>query len=132
MAAMRASALALAIGLAALPTAGAQRCLAAPAAAAEGGETPAPKRAALRGPQSPGPTPARSAAATAKPPIAPIAAAASPIASPIPPDDGACRLACAQAYYFCLASDATGSCGSTWVRCQSDCAAPAPASSAGG
>lgn len=131
---MRASAVlaALALGFAVLIGAGGGRCLAASAATAEG-DAPAPKRAALRGPVSPGPAPAKTAAKTAKPVLAPLAAAANPISSPIPPDAGACRLSCAQAYYFCLASDETGACGSTWVRCQSDCgvAGPAPAGAGG-
>lgn len=117
--------LAIAAGLAgALLCAG--PCLADPATA--GGDAPAPKHALLRGPL-PASAPAAKAPAKPKPAVAPTLAAASAAQSSLPADDGGqCRLACAQAYYFCLSSDETGGCGSTWVRCRTDCgAAPSPA-----
>lgn len=49
---------------------------------------------------------------------------APPKASPIPPDDGACRLACGQGYYFCLAGDEPDSCSGPWTACLAACSRP--------
>lgn len=119
--------LAIAAGLAALTCAG--PCLAD--AASANGDAPAPKHAALRGPVAA--APAAKTPAKPRPAPAPALAAAGADRSPIPPDDGGqCRLACSQAYYFCLSSDDSGGCGSTWVRCRSDCAAGAASPPSGG
>jgi hypothetical protein len=121
----RALLLAIAAGLAgALLCAG--PCLAD--AASANGDAPAPKHAALRGPVSAAPakTPAKP-----KPVVAP-ALAANPGQSPLPSDDGGqCRLDCAQAYYFCLSSDDSSSCGATWARCRTDCGSTLPAPDGG-
>jgi len=34
---------------------------------------------------------------------------------------GQCRLACAQTYYFCLASEAPDDCPSAWTQCRVGC-----------
>lgn len=40
---------------------------------------------------------------------------------PPPPDPQACRLACAQTYYFCLAESASDECPQAWGQCRLGC-----------
>ncbi|HEX5378494.1 MAG TPA: hypothetical protein VFW47_07955 [Phenylobacterium sp.] len=48
-----------------------------------------------------------------------------PIASaPVGGAPQQCRLACAQAYYFCLAGDFPDQCSGSWGQCRSGCDAP--------
>lgn len=72
------------------------------------------------------------AAATADAPQAAEAAAPSslglrPLAgpvvmsTPIPPDAQACRMSCAQTYYFCLAGDGSDECAQAWGQCRLGC-----------
>jgi hypothetical protein len=55
---------------------------------------------------------------------APQPALESRIAPP-PADPAACRMTCAQANYFCAASDPGGDmCGQTWGQCVNNCNSP--------
>jgi len=71
------------------------------------------------------PQPAKPApAADTAPKPAPQPAALSRIAPP-PADPAACRMTCAQANYFCAASNPGGdACGETWGRCVNNCNSP--------
>jgi hypothetical protein len=102
--------------------------LAAPLAAGAG----SPARAAappedgqpVKKPQvAPPPSPSGAAAVKrAKAPTARLPVVfAPPKASPIPVDEGDCRLACGQAYYFCLSADEPDSCGGPWTACLTAC-----------
>ena len=81
--------------------------------------------AGLRGAQSPSDLAA--AAAPSLPPLPPPIQSKAPLAffaanaQPAAPDVGACRQACAHAYYFCLAGGAEPSCPEQWTSCRSDC-----------
>jgi hypothetical protein len=54
----------------------------------------------------------------------PTAASAPPSGAP-----QACRLTCAQTYYFCAAGEDAESCPSRWALCRSGCDAPSPVQS---
>lgn len=56
---------------------------------------------------------------------APLPAPLTPIAPPVQ-NGGQCRLACAQAYYFCQSTDSPDECPSTWGQCRAACDAPNP------
>ncbi len=43
------------------------------------------------------------------------------MSSPIPPDAQACRMSCAQTYYFCLAGDGSDECAQAWGQCRLGC-----------
>lgn len=43
------------------------------------------------------------------------------MSSPIPEDAQACRMSCAQTYYFCLAGDGTDECAQAWGQCRLSC-----------
>lgn len=43
------------------------------------------------------------------------------LSRPTPPDAQACRMACAQSYYFCLAGDGTDECPQAWGQCRLGC-----------
>ena len=43
------------------------------------------------------------------------------MASPMPPDPQACRMSCAQTYYFCLAGDGSDECAQAWGQCRLGC-----------
>ena len=79
-----------------------------------------PRQAGLRGPVSTdgtaGPAPTAVAAAAK-----PRKAAATPLASPAPADDGQCRRTCAHSYYRCLAGDYAEQCPQAWTLCHADC-----------
>lgn len=49
------------------------------------------------------------------------AAGSAVMSSPPPPDAQACRMDCAQAYYFCLAGDGTDECAQAWGQCRLGC-----------
>ena len=54
-------------------------------------------------------------------------AAPSPPAPPpvsVAGDSSDCRMACAQTYYFCRASDEEQNCSPAWSRCVATCASP--------
>jgi hypothetical protein len=102
--------LALALALSSLGEAGAA------VRPVEGGKAaPAAKRAPLRGPERPASPPAGKSA--------PLRVAAAYVPTPAAPavDPSACRLACAQTYYFCLAGSAADACPSDWTRCLAGC-----------
>lgn len=93
--------------------------LAAPAVARQsrvpfGG--PTPDQAALKGTVSAGAaaTPTDEIPPPLPPPVQPTGLAASPAGG------GQCRLACARAYYFCLAGE-DDRCPQSWSRCVSGC-----------
>ncbi|MFZ5668134.1 MAG: hypothetical protein ACOY4K_01435 [Pseudomonadota bacterium] len=91
--------------------------VAAPSAAQEMGRigSVSPPAAALRGPMEAAPKPPADLA---------VPAPALP-AAPIRVADGSrqCRLACARAYYFCLADEAD-ICAPNWSRCTARCGTP--------
>jgi hypothetical protein len=62
-------------------------------------------------------------------PVEPAPPSTSPAAFPTTPVvgdlGGRCRLACAQAYYFCLASDTPDDCPGAWGQCRAACATAA-------
>ena len=68
--------------------------------------TPPPKAAAAPAPEAPTPPP--------------LAATASPAA----PDGGACRMDCAQTYYFCRAGENPDGCSPNWSQCVAGCNSP--------
>ncbi|MDP1617184.1 hypothetical protein [Phenylobacterium sp.] len=43
------------------------------------------------------------------------------MSSPPPPDAQACRMSCAQTYYFCLADNASDECPQAWGQCRLGC-----------
>jgi hypothetical protein len=43
------------------------------------------------------------------------------MSSPAPPDAQACRMSCAQTYYFCLAGDGSDECAQAWGQCRLGC-----------
>ena len=43
------------------------------------------------------------------------------MSSPAPPDARACRMSCAQTYYFCLAGDGSDECAQAWGQCRLGC-----------
>ncbi|MDO8900712.1 MAG: hypothetical protein Q7V15_05085 [Phenylobacterium sp.] len=43
------------------------------------------------------------------------------MSTPPPPDAPACRMSCAQTYYFCLAGDASDECAQAWGQCRLGC-----------
>ena len=43
------------------------------------------------------------------------------MSTPIPPDAQACRMSCAQTYYFCLAGDGSDECAQAWGQCRLGC-----------
>ncbi len=50
------------------------------------------------------------------------------MSQPPPPDPRACRLSCAQTYYFCLAETAADECPQAWGQCRLGCGPdPGPA-----
>lgn len=58
---------------------------------------------------------------------APTPAPIAPAPAPAPVQNGGqCRLACAQAYYFCQSTDSPDECPSTWGQCRAACDAPSP------
>jgi hypothetical protein len=69
----------------------------------------------------PKPKPAASSAMTPAPAAQPAA-----LQSRAPPvvDPSACRMACAQTYYFCSADDEGQGCGQSWSQCVSTCNSP--------
>jgi len=58
--------------------------------------------------------------------VPPPPALAPVLPTPSPPvyDAAQCRLSCAQAYYFCLASDTPDECPGAWSQCRAACDAP--------
>lgn len=59
----------------------------------------------------------------------PTAPTPPPMMSPAPPSRDPterCRLACAQTYYFCLASDTPDDCPGAWSQCRAACQAAIP------
>ena len=73
---------------------------------------------------APPPSPSAAAAAVKRakaPPARLPVVFAPPKASPIPVDEGDCRLACGQAYYFCRSADEPDSCGGPWTACLTAC-----------
>lgn len=74
---------------------------------------------ALRGGQAPGAAQPRAAESPAPPAPAPVLPTSPPAY-----DAGQCRLSCAQAYYFCLASDTPDECPGAWSQCRAACDAP--------
>ena len=66
------------------------------------------------------PPKAAAAPAPATPASPPLAAAASPAA----PDGGACRMDCAQTYYFCRAGENPDGCSPNWSQCVAGCNSP--------
>lgn len=94
--------------------------LAAPAAAQQGRIDPVPpdrEQAALRGPVDVAPTPPPApdeTPALPPPPVQPTGLTESTASG------SQCRLACSQAYYFCLAGE-DDLCPQSWSRCVSSC-----------
>lgn len=87
--------------------AGALAAAASQGADAAGDETPEPSPAGLN--------------------LRPLAGSA-PMSQPPPPDPRACRLSCAQTYYFCLAETASDECPQAWGQCRLGCGPdPSPA-----
>lgn len=50
-----------------------------------------------------------------------LAALAPPPDRPAAPSLNQCALGCARAYYFCLADEGPGTCGSAWAQCRAGC-----------
>lgn len=106
--------------------------LSAPAAAQTEGrlslDRPGAAALGLRGAEAPSQGAASSEAAleAAAPPQA-LDLGLRPLAGPVlmssppPPDASACRLSCAQTYYFCLAGDASDECSQAWGQCRLGC-----------
>ncbi|HZZ89696.1 MAG TPA: hypothetical protein VFE13_15320 [Caulobacteraceae bacterium] len=91
------------------------------ALAADGGAPPSGK---IRLPQKPA-APATVVQAPAVQPAAtvPVIRPGAPIGA-APADGGACRMDCAQTYYFCRAGDHVDECASEWSQCLSSCNSP--------
>jgi len=102
--------------------------IAGPALAAPGGGlrvvAASSDAAGLRGSQA---APALSAPAPQASSLPPPIQSKAPLgffaanAQPAARDVGACRLACARAYYFCLAGEDAPSCPQNWTSCRADC-----------
>ena len=43
------------------------------------------------------------------------------LSTPLSADGGQCRMACAQAYYFCLSAGQPDDCGPSWGQCRATC-----------
>ena len=77
---------------------------------------------------APGPSQAAAAAAGDQTPnpgaadlnLRPLAGPAL-MSQPPPPNAQACRLSCAQTYYFCLAEEASDECPQAWGQCRLGC-----------
>ncbi|OYW93184.1 MAG: hypothetical protein B7Z13_07965 [Caulobacterales bacterium 32-67-6] len=77
--------------------------------------------ATLEGPEDGGEAPeAAEASAPLSLGLRPLAGSVV-MASPMPPDPQACRMSCAQTYYFCLAGDSSDECAQSWGQCRLGC-----------
>ena len=67
------------------------------------------------------PQPPKAAAAPARTPVSLPPAA---MASAAPADGSACRMDCAQSYYFCRAGENPDDCSPGWTQCVAGCTSP--------
>ncbi len=96
--------------------------IAASSAGSASPRRPAVDAAGLRGEVSTSdPAAASSTVTTPATKLRQTAPPTAPLATPLPADDGQCRLSCAHTYYRCLSGDYAERCPQDWTLCLAGC-----------